>query len=391
MSHVSFQKQNLAEQVADQLSQTIAERGWSSGRKLPPVRDLAKLFDVSPNTAHSAIQLLAKRGVVDLQPRQGAFIQETYAKPEERSGPRNQVGIILPCHVSAGYDFMHDDWQGRIMKSAELELHESGYYTTILGYYESAELHGRIEPMRSYLGGVLTFAWPAMEPVLQTLDQWNIPWVTINAPSRRSTHNFVTAANQADCAEFGRAVAQAGLTRVWILVPNRSATTMMDKILGFYEGFFQVRASTQDIEILDCDDYLEPSGYEAVQHRLEQSAPPQLIFALGDFMALGAMRACRQKNIRIPQEVGIVGGTGLKIAELAHPSLSVVAQPMEEIGRQAAQMLVSMAREGITRLIGRRISGQFVARESFSIGNMSLSPENVSSLSRSNALQRSMS
>jgi DNA-binding LacI/PurR family transcriptional regulator len=361
MSQASFQKQKLAERVAEELSTTIARQGWRPGRKLPAVRDLARQFEVSPNTAHSAVQLLAKRGVIDLQPRQGAFVQG-----EREVATRNQIGIIWPCQPDPEFNFDHDDWSSRILRSAELELHEAGYYTTVLGYMGSPQFYGRIESMRPHLAGALTFSRPHISPLLDKLDGWDIPWVTINAPSRCAVHNFVVADNQGDYARLGQSLAENGLRRVLVLSNGLSlSTSSMDKLLGLYEGFASVGVSAREIEVVDCADYREPFGHGAMVRYLASLPLPQVVVAHGDLLALGAVRACRERGVRVPEKVGVIGGTGLRLSELSHPPLSVMTQPMDEMGRQAARMLAEMARDGTRRLIGRRIPGQFIQRESF--------------------------
>lgn len=361
MSGVSFKNQNLAERVADQLSETINRQGWSPGQKLPPVRDLARQFEVSPNTAHAAIQLLAGRGIIELQARQGAFIQG-----ERQTGTRNQIGIIWPCQPEPQFRSDADGWTGRILRSAEVELHRAGYYTTILGYYDSPRFFEQIEPMRSHLAGVLTFARPTLSPLLEQLDQWDLPWITINAISRQSIHNFVSAANEENCLQLGRTLAGRGLRRVLVLTNDLSAgDSSIDKLIGLFEGFILAGASTQEIEVVNCGGQDMGCGHKAMCSRLSHLPLPQVVFTNGDSLAIGAIRACREHGVHVPEEIGVVGATGLRLAELSYPSLSVMAQPMEEMGQQAANMLIEMAREGTRRMIGRRIPCQFIVRESF--------------------------
>ena len=83
----------------------------------------------------------------------------------------------------------------------------------------------------------------------------------------------------------------------------------------------------------------------------------QILFAFGDMLAIGAMRALTEAGIKVPEQVGVIGATGLPEAEQCAPTLSVITQPMEQIGREVAHMLIQMDREGVTRLIGRRIRG----------------------------------
>ena len=67
------------------------------------------------------------------------------------------------------------------------------------------------------------------------------------------------------------------------------------------------------------------------------------------------VRYCREHNLSVPGDVGIIGSTGLDVAEYSHPSLTVLQQPMEAMGIEAARMLLEMVREETRRLVGRYV------------------------------------
>lgn len=376
MSPTSFHKRNLAQQVAEQLSQMINQNQWFSGRRLPAVRDLADQFGVSANTAHAALRLLADKGVVGLRPRQGAFVEGRKRATTPTAVTKNQIGVIwpaspgdLPSDASASE---RDNWRHRIVHTADKAFHDAGFYVTSLGYLGGdgiATALPRVRQMFDRLAGVLCFAGPNINLLTEELDRADIPWVTINATDRRSTHNFVTADNLDDCCRVGQILAGMGVRRVLALsTPIPLNMSGSDKILGVFQGFIDSGVSTTGIEVVNCADWTESSGYEASRRFLSSgNPPPQAVFTTGDMLAMGAIRACRERGLRVPEDVGVIGTTGLQVAAFSQPSLTVVAQPMEEMGRSAAQMLTEMAREGVRRMVGRRISGKFILRDSLQV------------------------
>jgi LacI family transcriptional regulator len=379
MNQMFLQKQSLAERIAVELRQTIARQRWQAGRKLPPVRDLARQFEVSPKTAHSAIQLLAQRGIIGLRPRHGAFVRKISEKNDPSAAIGNQIGIIWPCQPTSQADFDNESCVSRIFHSAEIALREAGYYSTVLGDYDPPHFAPRIESMRPQLAGMLVFARPHIQPLLDQLDKWDLPWVILNSPGHAVAHNFVSTDYQHDCACLAQRIAQAGLRRLLLLTDTPALhVSSMEKLLGLCEGFTKGGASIHDIEVIDCAAIDEPVGHHVMQRRLATGKPPQVVFANGDFLALGAIRACREHGLRVPDDIGVIGGSGLRLAEVSRPSLSVMALPMEAIGRQAAQMIVEMATNGLSRVPGLRMPGQFIMRESFALPNDQLqSPSDV--------------
>ena len=81
-------------------------------------------------------------------------------------------------------------------------------------------------------------------------------------------------------------------------------------------------------------------GEKAMEQLIERRQIPDAIFATNDPTALGAMKVLKRHGYRIPEEVGIIGFSNSKMAEVVEPALSSVEQPTFEMGKLAAQLLL---------------------------------------------------
>lgn len=81
-------------------------------------------------------------------------------------------------------------------------------------------------------------------------------------------------------------------------------------------------------------------GYQAMLRCLEAGNIPDALFAFNDQLAIGAMRAIKQKGYRIPQDIAVFGFSESQSAQLTEPPLSSIAQPLSEIGSAAANLLL---------------------------------------------------
>jgi DNA-binding LacI/PurR family transcriptional regulator len=82
-------------------------------------------------------------------------------------------------------------------------------------------------------------------------------------------------------------------------------------------------------------------------------------------MTLGAMMAIKEYNIKIPDEISIIGFDYFEMTKLILPRLTIVSQPMNEIGREAAQILLRRLRQdkkGFPSLI--RLKTEFIMGDS---------------------------
>lgn len=86
---------------------------------------------------------------------------------------------------------------------------------------------------------------------------------------------------------------------------------------------------------------LATSTYDCVLSLLQMSNPPTGIFCFNDMMALGAYDAVRKSNLRIPEDVAIIGFDNVEIlAAQIHPPLTTIELPMFEMGQLAMRMLL---------------------------------------------------
>lgn len=83
-------------------------------------------------------------------------------------------------------------------------------------------------------------------------------------------------------------------------------------------------------------------GYQAARELFELSEPPTAIFAGSDEQAFGVAEAARVTGRHIPEDLSIVGFDDLPISRWVSPALTTVRQPLAEMGRTAAEMLLTM-------------------------------------------------
>lgn len=94
--------------------------------------------------------------------------------------------------------------------------------------------------------------------------------------------------------------------------------------------------------IIAPGDFSVESGYAAVKEVLSQVPVPTAAFCFSDQMALGALAACRDLGIRVPEDFSIVGFDDLASSRYLTPPLTTIRQPMREIGVRAVNLLLAI-------------------------------------------------
>lgn len=89
-------------------------------------------------------------------------------------------------------------------------------------------------------------------------------------------------------------------------------------------------------------DFSVESGHAAVMALLDGTPVPTAVFCFSDQMALGALAACRDRGIRVPEALSIVGFDDLASSRYLTPPLTTIQQPMREIGERAVNLLLAI-------------------------------------------------
>ncbi len=91
-------------------------------------------------------------------------------------------------------------------------------------------------------------------------------------------------------------------------------------------------------------DFMPGSGYQAANQLLDLPERPDAIFAANDQMAVDAIKALQERGLRVPEDIAVVGFDDIPMASYVSPALTTIQQPTYELGRQAAQWVLTMLR-----------------------------------------------
>lgn len=83
-------------------------------------------------------------------------------------------------------------------------------------------------------------------------------------------------------------------------------------------------------------------GFEAMSQAINSGLQFTAAFCANDLTAIGAIKAAQHFNRKIPDDLSIVGFDGVEFGQYVHPALTTVAQPLNEIGKEAVEMWLKL-------------------------------------------------
>ncbi|HEX4850335.1 MAG TPA: substrate-binding domain-containing protein, partial [Puia sp.] len=119
----------------------------------------------------------------------------------------------------------------------------------------------------------------------------------------------------------------------------------------YREALNEYQIEANDQLIFDGNVSIE-SGKDAIRHFSSLGTMPDAVFAVEDFTALGAVQELKQLNIRIPEEVGVIGFANEHFGEYITPGLSTIDQQTVLMGKESVQLLMKLM--GSSELIHAR-------------------------------------
>jgi DNA-binding LacI/PurR family transcriptional regulator len=132
------------------------------------------------------------------------------------------------------------------------------------------------------------------------------------------------------------------------------------RVVGFRESAQRVGAESADV--VASPDSLEESD-RVSRELLAGRSRPTAVVAYDDMVAIGVIRAAHALGLRVPEQVSVVGIDDIDVAAFIEPPLTTVRQPKHELGRRAADALLTVLHGGAMP-VGQAVRGELMLRGS---------------------------
>lgn len=168
-----------------------------------------------------------------------------------------------------------------------------------------------------------------------------IPFVIIDRALESQGTDMVLLDNVSAAYELTKHLLDNGYRKLAGLFGDVS-TTGQERSLGFQKAL-------EDMQLKPVGAHFIPpriqQGYDTTIALLESDNRPDAILTSNSLLTAGTLQALRDKKISIPNEMGLVGFDETTWGELVDPPITVMAQPTEEIGRTATELLFQRIQE----------------------------------------------
>ncbi len=255
----------------------------------------------------------------------------------------NTISVIIPYFIS--YFFV------QVLQGVQDRAGELGFDIILYGvnrpdqadYYLKRSLH------RGHVDGVLFFSMRFPESYVTRFQQMHLPLVLVD--TKHPQFDSIRVENREGGLEATRHLVRLGHRSIAMINASPHTPPAQDRMQGYREaleeaglGFSQERVFISAIE--KQDGFNREAGRISMRELMRVSAEKEQItaaFVASDVQAIGALEVCREKGVRVPEDVAIVGFDDIELAQ--HAQLTTMRQPMHEMGALAVDKLLARIKE----------------------------------------------
>lgn len=318
------------------------------------ILDIAKALKITPATVsralnnHPAISSETKRAVQQMAEKLN--YSRNKVASSLRLGKTFVVGIIIP---SANINFF-----GSVVHGIESLANQHNY--SVLIYQSNEAVDFEIKGIEAFIGARVDGILASIAKSTTDLSHYNeirkrnIPLVFFD----RALENMNVPSVMIDDYKGGfmatEHLIQQGYKRIAHIMGQQHLTIFRDRLNGYRAALKYYGLPTDESLEYQGNVSIE-SGREATAYFLQLPQPPDAVFAVEDFTALGVLKELKERKIHVPNDFGVVGFANEGFGEHITPSLSTIDQQTVQMGKEAFKLLYELMSQQDTKNVKSKI------------------------------------
>lgn len=309
-------------------------------RKGPTLRDIARLAGVSHTTVSRVLnndprvrsETVGKvLAVVDAHRYRLDPLARRFAR-----GQSNLLGLMVPD--------VQNPFYAEMARSIENQARKKGYLVTICSTDEKADvLKWYTDAVISAgIDGLIFASVRLVEPVVETLIHERFPLLMVNRRLKADVGDSVVLDNGQGAYLLTRHLIENGYGRIALINGPANVSTAADRLQGYRQALADSGLRVR-LRYIRHVRFSRREGFNAAMALLQDPQRPDAIFGGNDYQAMGIMDAAARLNLRIPEDLAVVGFDNTELAESME--LTTVSQQLHQMSRLAVRALIASIEE----------------------------------------------
>lgn len=308
-------------------------------RKRSTIREVAKRAKVAPITVSRVVN---KSGYVSEKTRQRveAAIEELNYIPNTISQSlRYQKTNMITLLVT---DITNPFWTG-VTRGVEDVCNDHGFQVVLCNTDEKfSKLEGYINLMlEKQSDGFVLAPTDSSKELVQSILNKHVPIVLVDRVLEGVEASIVLNDNEEGAYQLATHLIELGHQRIAVLAASEEISTNVQRLAGYRRALRDADLSINE-NLIIYGDFTVESGYEMAKTIMCQPEPPTAIFAVNNFIAIGAMMALQEAHLKVPDDISIVCFGEIPYALPETAKMTTANQFPYQLGVKAAEVLLEL-------------------------------------------------
>ena len=271
-----------------------------------------------------------------------------------KSGKSYNVGVVVPR--------IDSNFFASVIRGIEEELHPEGYHVIICQTHDqkSLELANINSLLNAQVDGVLMSVSNANDAdkakegkdinakensFFENLIKKNVPLIFFDRKKDIKGVSSIVINDFKGAYDATQHLIDQGKRRIAHLSNNRDMEIFKNRYLGYKQAIIDNGLEFDENLVVECYSKVL-DGKKVAQKLLAMKTPPDAIFSVSDFSALGAIQEIIEQGLKIPEDISVVGFSNEPFTKFMELSITSVDQSPTEMGRIAAKVFLEEVNNG---------------------------------------------
>lgn len=308
------------------------------------IKDIAKALGLSPSTVSRALRDSYEIGE-ETKKKVQDYAKENNYRPNPaalslKEKRTRSIGIVVAEIANSFFS--------QLIDGAESVAYDKGYNIIITQSKESVEKEKQILEYltsRSVDGVIISVSAGTNDfSQFQNLKERGMHIVFVDRISHEFNSHKVIVDNNLGAYTATKHLIENGCKNIAVISNNLNLSITQERIAGFKKALDEKGMEVKKDQITYCNygRNLQEEVTRALDKLFKQKNKPDGILSLSDRLSTEIIRYLNNKNIKMPDQVALIGFSNSKNVEFLNPPLSVIQQPAFEMGEKAATFLIEM-------------------------------------------------
>lgn len=249
-----------------------------------------------------------------------------------RTGKSKTIALVVPS--------LKNPFFAEIASVVNTEVRKFGYIT-LIGDSDDHLVNEKKELLhltsRSLDGMIIVPCGDEWEHLVKT-EEKGLPLVCIDRYFEGAGLSYVSSDNYKGAYSATRYLVEQGHTSIACIQGVKYSTPNIQRVKGFVDAITAAGITSYTVT---GDAFSEQNGYLETKLLLQQEKRPTAVFAFSNMIAMGCLKAMREENVSIPENISLITFDDNPYLNYIEPPLTCIAQPVEDICKIAVKILFS--------------------------------------------------